>query len=139
MLVKLFQRRCLHRTLPNFASTSTCLELSPWSRFLSTQDGPPGPTVSIDRSGLFLGPEHSHLLAQTKEAETELTKQLKALIRVRQSPPTTVHSTDDPIVDGVATPFSTNFPLRIDAEQRHLSPDCCSSAADPLLWLSICL
>jgi len=83
MLAKV-QRRSLHKGLRIFASHSSCVSRhSRWSKLLSTKDAPPGPTVSIDRSGLYMAPDQSHLLAQNKEAETELTKQLKALIRVR--------------------------------------------------------
>ena len=52
-----------------------------YHKLFSTEEG--GPTVAIDRSNLFNAPEHSHAPLPDKEPETELTKQLKALIRVR--------------------------------------------------------
>lgn len=39
-------------------------------------------TISIDRSGLYNVPEHSHVSQLHKEPETKLAKLLKALIRV---------------------------------------------------------
>ena len=84
-MLAICQRRCLHQSLPILTQVS-CIPLDArWSKVFSTKDAPPGPTVSIDRSGLYSAPDHSHLLAQNKEAETELTKQLKALIRVGSS------------------------------------------------------
>lgn len=86
-MLALLQNRLLHQSLPLLSSPASCIPLLPIClRNFSTKDAPPGPTVSIDRSGLSVPPEHSHLLAQNKEAETELTKQLKALIRVRGHP-----------------------------------------------------
>lgn len=50
-----------------------------------TKEGEPGQVVSIDRSGLYNPAPHSHETSKKKEPESALTRQLKALIQVRDS------------------------------------------------------
>ena len=85
MLPGVLAARCMRKLVSTAAYTlsdgHSSSALYTCHKLFSTEEG--GPTVAIDRSNLFNAPEHSHAPLPDKEPETELIKQLKALIKVR--------------------------------------------------------
>ncbi|KAF9623800.1 hypothetical protein IFM89_005385 [Coptis chinensis] len=75
-----FLTTTLHNhTLKNFSSSSSSLEDQPSNESSQQQ---PSSTLSIDRSGLYNPPEHSHEPC----SDSELVKQLKGIIKFRGGP-----------------------------------------------------